>query len=64
MAKPFSGFSVTTGITLEIRVVFGPVVVRQFEDTFPVESVLCFLLGREVLVALLRERQEVEGLSG
>lgn len=62
MAKATTGIRVSTGVSLEVRIILGPVVVRQFENTFPVESVLCLLFCREVLVSLLREGQEVEGL--
>jgi hypothetical protein len=64
MPESFPGLSVPAGVSLEFGIVLGSMVVRQLEDTFPVESALCLLLGREVLVALLGKGQKVEGLLG
>jgi hypothetical protein len=62
VTKASAGVLVTVGVTLKVRVVFGTVVVGQLENTFPVESVLCLLLGGEAFFLLLGESQEVQRL--
>lgn len=63
MTEASSRVLVTVRVSLEVGVILSSVVVREFEDTFPVESVLCLFIGRQVFIALLRECQEVEGLE-